>query len=101
MSRNVRLFLWLCCRGAACLLVALLLASAGMSDWAVGAAKVIELSSTNRVGKLRVTLGMSETIRVSMPFTDIVIGDPLTADVAPLTDQTLYVLGRKLGTTNV
>jgi pilus assembly protein CpaC len=38
---------------------------------------------------------------VSLPFTDIVVGDPLTADVAPLTDQTLYVLGRKLGTTNV
>ena len=36
-----------------------------------------------------------------MPFSEIVVGDPETADVNPLTDKTLYVLGRKLGTTNV
>ena len=29
------------------------------------------------------------------------VGDPEIADVMPLTDQTLYVLGKKIGTTNV
>jgi pilus assembly protein CpaC len=32
---------------------------------------------------------------------DLVVGDPDIADVMPLTDRTLYVLGRKAGTTNV
>src|SRR5438046_2763911 len=62
---------------------------------------VVNLSETNRVGKVAVVLGESQTLRVNVPFKDIVVGDPETADVAPLTNQTLYVLGRKLGTTNI
>ncbi len=46
-------------------------------------------------------MGTSETVRISLPFSEIVVGDPETADVNPLTDKTLYVLGRKLGLTNV
>ncbi len=65
------------------------------------AARVINISSSNRVGKLRVVVGTSETVRVSLPFSEIVVGDPTTADVNPLTDKTLYILGRKLGMTNV
>ena len=63
--------------------------------------RVINISGGQRVGKLTVASGKSETIRVSEPFENVVVGDPETADVAPLTDQTLYVLGRKLGTTNI
>jgi pilus assembly protein CpaC len=32
---------------------------------------------------------------------DLVVGDPEIADVMPQTDETLYVLGKKIGTTNV
>ena len=35
------------------------------------------------------------------PFADIVVGDPDIADVVPLTDRSLYVLGKKLGRTSV
>ncbi len=55
----------------------------------------------NRVGSVRVALGKSETLRTSRGFVDLVVGDPETADVMPLTDETLYVLGKKIGTTNV
>jgi pilus assembly protein CpaC len=71
------------------------------SGGAEAAARVVRLSDENRVGKLQVVLGNSETVRISLPFSEIVVGDPETADVSPLTDKTLYVLGRKLGTTNV
>ncbi len=64
-------------------------------------AKIIRLSDSERVGKLTVVLGRSDTIRVGMAFSEIVVGDPETADVNALTNKTLYVLGRKLGTTNV
>ena len=70
-------------------------------DDAAAAARIIRLSASERVGRLQVVLGKSETIRLSLPFSEIVVGDPETADVNPLTDRTLYVLGRKLGTTNV
>ena len=65
------------------------------------AARIINLSNSNRVGHMQIVIGTSETLRVSMPFSEIVVGDPETADVNPLTDKMLYVLGRKLGLTNV
>lgn len=68
---------------------------------ATAAARVLKLNPQNRVAKIQVVIGNSESLRVDLPFTEIVVGDPETADVNPLTNQTLYVLGRKLGTTNV
>ena len=68
---------------------------------ASASARVVKLSDNQRVARLAVVLGRSDTIRVDMPFTEIVVGDPETADVNALTNKTLYVLGRKLGTTNV
>jgi pilus assembly protein CpaC len=55
----------------------------------------------NRVGAVRVALGKSETLRTTRGFVDLVVGDSDIADVMPLTDETLYVLGKKIGTTNV
>ena len=76
-------------------------ATASLVIYADAAARIIRLSDNERVGKLTVVLGRSDTIRVGMAFSEIVVGDPETADVNALTNKTLYVLGRKLGTTNV
>jgi pilus assembly protein CpaC len=54
-----------------------------------------------RVGAVRVIQGKSHTLLTSRGFVDLVVGDPEIADVMPLTDRTLYVLGKKIGTTNV
>ena len=77
-------------------------APAALAD-APGAAKgrLVRLGAENKVGQLRVTTGKSETLRMDVSFTDIVVGDPETADVVPLTDRSIYVLGKKVGTTNV
>ncbi len=48
-----------------------------------------------------VTLNKSRTFHVAAPFTTAVVGAPDLADVLPLTDHSLYVLGKKIGTTNV
>jgi pilus assembly protein CpaC len=90
--------------GVAAMAVAFLALSAPgpvLVSEAEAASRVINISGGQRVGKLTVTLGQSETIRVSEAFENVVVGDPETADVAPLTDQTLYVLGRRLGSTNI
>jgi pilus assembly protein CpaC len=38
---------------------------------------------------------------MEQPFTDVLVGATEIADVIPLSDQTLYILGKKVGTTNV
>lgn len=48
-----------------------------------------------------VTVNKSRTFHVAAPFTTAVVGAPDLADVLPLTDHSLYVLGKKIGTTNV
>jgi pilus assembly protein CpaC len=48
-----------------------------------------------------ITVNKSRTFHVSTPFTSAVVGAPDLADVLPLTDHSLYVLGKKIGTTNV
>jgi pilus assembly protein CpaC len=65
------------------------------------AATLLRISSEDRVARLKVVNGRSETYRLNVPFGEIVVGDPETADVNALSDRTLYVLGRKLGTTNI
>lgn len=65
------------------------------------AATLIRISSEDRVARIKVVSGRSETFRLAVPFGEVVVGDPETADVNALSDRTLYVLGRKLGTTNV
>jgi len=89
------------CAGAVAAAFMFLAVPLAISGEAIAAARVVTLSAENRVGKLMVVLGNSETVRISLPFAEIVVGDPETADVNPLTDRTLYILGRKLGTTNV
>ena len=48
-----------------------------------------------------VTVGKSEDVRTDQSFIDIMVGDPEVADVNPLTDHALSILGKKIGTTRV
>ncbi|HHS89164.1 MAG TPA: type II and III secretion system protein family protein [Rhodobacteraceae bacterium] len=62
---------------------------------------IMRLAGERKVDALRVTVGNSKTVETDLSFVDLVVGDPEIADVMPLTDRSLYVLGRKAGTTNV
>jgi len=55
----------------------------------------------HKTSQVRVPVGKSENIRTNTSFLDIVVGDPEVADVMPLTDRTLSVLGRKIGLTRI
>jgi pilus assembly protein CpaC len=61
---------------------------------------VIHISSDAHKS-IKVAKGKPQTIRTSVPFSQIVIGDPEIANVNPLTDHSFYVLGTKLGTTGI
>lgn len=79
---------------------ALLCASVITND-AVAKMRIVERSSDLKMDTVNVAQGTSETIKVDSNFADIVVGDPDIADVVPLTDKSLYVLGKKLGRTSV
>jgi len=51
--------------------------------------------------QLKVTLYKSRTIRTFKPFKTAVVGAPDIADVLPMSDHTLYIQAKKVGTTNI
>jgi len=48
-----------------------------------------------------VILGKTQDVRTDQGLADITVGDPDVADVSPLTDHSLSILGKKIGTTRV
>jgi pilus assembly protein CpaC len=71
---------------------------AGAAERRGGGAIISELSE---VQKVRVTVNKSRTFKVERAFATIVAGNPEIADVKPLGDRTIYVLGKQTGTTNI
>ena len=87
-------------------LVAVILAGAAaqLSPPAVGEAqaqRVLQIAGAKRTMSVGVTIGKTEDVRIDAPFTDVTIGDVEVADVTPLTDRSLSILGKKIGTTRV
>ena len=52
-------------------------------------------------GDFEVPVNKSQILKVDRPFKDILVGNPKIADVLPLTNRTLYILGKELGTTSL
>ncbi len=80
-------------------LVALLVAGPS----ALSAQPVVSLSEAEGVhgGQLIVPLNQSQVLRVDRPFAQALIGNEAIADILPLTNRSLYVLGKGLGTTSL
>lgn len=82
---------------------AILALTSGMmtaSVHAAGEGNVIRISY-GVSAKVKVAKGKPQTIRTNAAFYEIVVGDPEIANVNPLTDNSFYVLGNKLGTTGI
>ena len=67
------------------------------------AAAQVAVVSSNEVhaGQLDVPVNKSQVVRSDRPFAKALIGNPEIADVLPLTNSSLYVLGKKTGTTSL
>jgi pilus assembly protein CpaC len=48
-----------------------------------------------------ITLNKSRSFRIDRPFSSAVVGAPELLDALPMTDRTLYLQAKKIGTTNV
>jgi pilus assembly protein CpaC len=86
-------------------------AAAGLS-WSLAAAalavstpaqaqKLVQFAAAKRTSAVSIAIGKSEDLRTDASFLDIAVGDPDIADVNPLTDRSLSILGKKIGTTRV
>lgn len=65
------------------------------------AQRLVQINAAKKTALLTVAVGKTEDVRTDASFVDLVVGDPEIADVAPLTDRSLSILGRKSGTTRV
>ncbi len=69
------------------------------SSWSLEA--MAQVAEGAPVASYSVTVNKSKTLKFRCKFSTAVIGSPDIADILPMTDQTLYVQGKKVGTTNI
>jgi pilus assembly protein CpaC len=64
---------------------------------------VLTMQAGNAELLLHVTVveGKSRNLPIPEPFEDVHVGSPEIADVEPISNKLLYILGRRVGTTNV
>ena len=85
------------------LVAALLLAATGclLVSGEAQAQRTIQIVGAKRTAMVTVYIGKSEDVRTDQSFVELTVGDPEVADVNPMTDRSLSILGKKNGTTRV
>ncbi|WP_342163512.1 type II and III secretion system protein family protein [Methylobacterium sp. SD21] len=63
--------------------------------------RVVRGSAGASVSYLKLTVNKSKTLKLSNTFADVLVGSSEIADVVPISDRTIYLLGKRIGTTNV
>jgi pilus assembly protein CpaC len=63
--------------------------------------RVIQISGNTKTAMVTVPIGKSQDVRTGTSFVDVMVGDPDVADVNPLTDHSISILAKKIGTTRV
>ena len=76
-------------------------AVAGLIAWQPAAAQGVSIAEGVHAGELAVPVNKSQVLRTDRPYAKALIGNPDIADILPLTDRSLYVLGKKTGTTSL
>ncbi|HUE80066.1 MAG TPA: type II and III secretion system protein family protein [Sphingomicrobium sp.] len=61
----------------------------------------VSLADEVHAGEVAVPVNKSQVIRSDRPYAKALIGNPEIADILPLTNQSLYVLGKTTGTTSL
>lgn len=64
-------------------------------------ARDVEIDSAGYGGEVGLPSGGSRVLRFNHPIGRALLGDPTVADLIPLSDHSLYVLGRKPGSTSL
>jgi len=85
------------------LFVPVIIASAllGVGSGPLQRAQAQPYEDSGAVRHIVVTVNKSRTLRIGKPFASAVVGSPDIVDALPMSDRTLYIQGKKVGTTNV
>jgi pilus assembly protein CpaC len=78
--------------------VALAAAGLGLAQQAVAQ---VSLASGVDAGELQVPVNKSQVLRSDRPYAKALIGNPEIADIVPISETSVYVLGKKNGTTSL
>jgi pilus assembly protein CpaC len=78
----------------------LVIASAGLPPSEAKAQKMVSFGG-KRTAQITVAIGKTEDVRTDTSFVELAVGDPEIADVNPLTDRSLSILGKKSGATRI
>jgi pilus assembly protein CpaC len=82
-----------------------------MKNWVIGLALLVSIlggmmpveaqAKPGHGERLLVVIGKSEVLDIDTPFSEIIVGNPNIVDVVVMRPDSLYLLGKSLGTTNV
>jgi pilus assembly protein CpaC len=61
----------------------------------------VELTAGRTSATVRISVGKSESVRSENGFSEVIVSDPEIADAIPLTDRSLSILGKKIGSARV
>ncbi len=65
-------------------------------------AEIVVLSDQSKhAGEFVVPINKSQVLRLDVPLADLLVGNPEIADVLALTDRSIYVLGKSVGSTSL
>lgn len=83
--------------------VSVVFAAAQLTVSTPALAQHIEAQSgdSDALAHLTVIKNKSKNIKLDIPFADATVGSPEIADIVPISDRQLYILGKKTGTTNI
>ena len=90
-----------CWPRAIALIAAASLAGAMAAAPASAQVSAISVADGVHAGEIAVPVNKSQVIRSDRPYSRAMIGNPEIADVLPLSNSSLYVLGKKAGTTSL
>ena len=62
---------------------------------------VIQSDETRHAGEFVIPINKSQVLQIDVPFEDLLVGNSEIADVLALTDRSIYVLGKALGSTSL
>ena len=80
----------------------LALAAVSLVQPNAASAQVVVLSDqTKHAGEFVIPLNKSQVLRLDVALTDLLVGNPEIADVLALTDKSIYVLGKSVGSTSL
>ena len=81
--------------------LALCAAAAGALLAAQPALAQVSVATGVGAGELEVPVNKSQVLRVDRAYAKALIGNPDIADIVPISDTSVYVLGKKTGTTSL